>query len=665
MQQVFSRSQVRNVALAGHGHAGKTSLTAALLHATGVTPRFLRVDEGNTITDCDEEEIARRISISSAIAACTWKQIKINLIDTPGFNAFLHDTQAALSAADAVAIVIDALSGIGVVTHKIWKFAEDLGLPVFFVINKLDRERASFTEVCAAVQEAWGKSAVPVQLPVMSANGLAGILDLIHMRGIPEHMTQEAQSAHERVVEAVAEGDDQSLEEFFATGTIGIDHLISGLREEMRGRRIFPILCASAAKNVGTELIADFMTECVPASAGTAKAGASLFVFKTTCDAAAGRVTYFKVMSGCLKDDAHLMNLRTRTDERLAHLSVPFGKKLQPVSVLQEGDIGAVSRLKDTLTFDTLSHDSSATPYPRLQLPEPSIAYAIFLRNGRDETRLSSALARLLEEDCALRFYRDGQTQEFLLAGTGRQHLEVVVSRLKRRYDVDVELKSPKIAYRETIRSSATAQGRHKKQSGGHGQFGDCHIRLEPLPRGQGFEFHNAVFGGAIPKQFIPAVEKGIQEAAATGYLAGYPVVDFRVTLLDGSYHDVDSSEMAFKLAGRKAFRAAMEAAKPVLLEPVMQVNVEAPGEFAGDLLSDFSSRRGRVGGTDVNGGTHLISAHVPLTEMLTYGEDITSLTQGRAAFHMEFDHYDLVPQAHAQPVIEKFKAGRHGEDQE
>ena len=665
MQQVFSSSQVRNVALAGHGHCGKTSLTAALLHSTGATARLLKVDEGNTVTDWDDEEIARRMTISSGIAACVWKRTKINLIDTPGFNAFLHDTHAALTAADAVAIVIDAQAGIGVATHKIWKFAEDLHLPVFFVVNKLDRERASFSDVVQAIQAAWGRSAVAVQLPVAGPQGLTGIVDLVHMKDIPETLSGEAQAAHEALVEAVAEKDDVLMEEFFATGTIGTEHIVAGLKEEMRGRRVFPILCASASKNVGIAPLADFIAEYLEPHANETSSAPSLIVFKTSSDAGAGRVTYFKVKSGTVKDDAHLVNLRTHTEERLAHLSVPLGRALQPVAELHAGDIGAVTRLKDTLTFDTLSHEAAAVPYDRLHLPEPSISYAIAMHKGGDETRLNSALTRLLHEDVALRFYRDPLTHEFLLAGNGKQHLEIAVSRLKRRYDLDVELKSPKIAYRETVRASATAQGRHKKQSGGHGQFGDCHIRLEPLPRGQGFQFHNAIFGGAIPKQFIPAVEKGIQEAAAAGLLAGYPVVDFKVTLLDGSYHDVDSSEMAFKLAGRKAFRAAFAEAKPVLLEPVMRVDVETPAEFAGDLMSDFSSRRGRICETGMRGGSHLITAHVPIVEMLTYGEDLTSRTQGRGGFHMEFDHYDVVPQAHAQHVIERAKVELQGDEDE
>lgn len=660
--QVFPTSAVRNIALAGHGHSGKTSLASALLHACGATPRQLKVDEGNTITDFDDEEVARKLTISSGLAACVWKKNKFNLIDTPGYNIFLNDTRAAMVAADAVAIVVDGVSGVGVSTHKVWKFAEELKLPVLFVVNKLERERASFSAVVEAIHQHFGRTAVPVQLPVGEEKNFSGVADLVRMEGVPENLAEAAKAAHETLVETVAEGEDELMEEFFATGTIGVEHIISGLQEEMKARSVFPIVCVSATAGIGITPLADFIAEILPAPAAQ-PAPPSLLAFKTYVDPAAGRVTYFRVMSGSIKDDAHLINVRSKVNERFAHLSVPFGKATQPVAELHSGDIGVVTKLKDTLTGDTLGETASTPAYSTFVPPESSIAYAISARSHNDENRLSVALGKLLEEDPSLHFYRDPTTHEFLLAGNGQQHLEIVVSRLKRRYGVEVELKSPKIPYRETVRGAASAQGRHKKQSGGHGQFGDCHIKLEALPRGDGFEFVNQIFGGAIPKQFIPAVEKGIVEAAAGGYLSGHPVVDFRVTLLDGSYHDVDSSEMAFKLAGRKAFRSAMEQAKPALLEPIMRVDVETPVEFAGDLMSDFSGRRGRINGTDLNGGGQVIHAQVPMSEMLSYGEDLTSRTQGRGSFHMEFDHYDYVPQAQAEKIISAARQHAHSDD--
>jgi elongation factor G len=442
------------------------------------------------------------------------------------------------------------------------------------------------------------------------------------------------------------------------------------------------VLCASGLQNVGSDALLDFVAELFPTPLERPGVPAledgkeiskkiatdeapSVFVFKTAADPFAGRVTYFKVMSGALKDDAHLNNMRSGINERLAHIATPFGKTMQPVPELRAGDIGVVAKLKDTLTGDTLCEKTGCVVFRAVEVPEPSIAYAIAAKTRNDEDRLSAALHKMLEEDTSLRFYRDPMTKEFLLAGNGQQHLEIVVSRLKRRYGVDVQLNAPKIPYRETIRGTASVQGRHKKQTGGHGQFGDCWIKLEPLARGEKFSFVNDIFGGSIPKQYIPAVEKGIVEAAEQGYLAGYPVTDFKVTVYDGSYHDVDSSEMAFKLAGRKAFRAAMQQAKPALLEPIMRVDVETPTEYAGDLMSDFNGRRGRISGMDLKGNMQSIRAQVPMSEMLNYSNDLISKTQGRASFHMEFDHYDYVPGAQAEKIVAAAKATHVGTEDE
>jgi elongation factor G len=480
----------------------------------------------------------------------------------------------------------------------------------------------------------------------------------------------------------LAEGNDELMEEFFATGTLPVEHMRRELRQAVRDRRIFPVLCAAATQNIGTDLLANFIAEILPCplegrplhavqngqecekcvAPGEAPA---VFVFKTVADPFAGRVSCFKVVAGAIKDDAHLTNTRSTVNERLAHIATPFGKTMQPVTELRAGDIGVVAKLKDTLTGDTLCEKMNSVVLRGIDFPEPSIAYAISAKSRNDEDRLSTALGKILEEDRTLRFYRDPQTKEFLLAGGGQQHLEVVVSRLKRRYGVEVELRAPKIPYRETVRGSASVQGRHKKQTGGHGQFGDCWIKVEPLGRGEKFQFINNVFGGAIPKQYIPAVEKGIVDAAAEGFLAGYPVTDFKVTVYDGSYHDVDSSEMAFKLAGRKAFRAAMQQARPALLEPVMRVDVETPTEFAGDLMSDFNGRRGRISGLDLKGTMQSIRAQVPMSEMLNYQNDLISKTQGRASFHMEFDHYDYVPMPQAEKIIAETKMHLRSEDEE
>jgi len=695
--KVYDTNDIRNVALIGHGNSGKTSLAAGLLFASGATNRLTRVDEGNTITDFDDEEIQRKITISTGIAPVEWDKKKINLIDTPGFNIFINDTKSALAAADGALVLVDGVAGVEVQTEKVWSFSEEFKLPRAIIINKLGRERASFERSLESVQSVFGRTAIPIHLPIGAEKEFKGVVDLIRMKAytyaldgngkgtegdIPANMAEAAKAAHEALVEMVAEGNDALLEEFFAEGTLPVEHIVEGLRDAVRQFRMFPVLCASGFHNIGSDLILNFAVENLPNPsdrgpwAGTLNDAEvqravkdseplSLFVFKTIADPFAGRVSYFKVVSGVLKNDANLVNSRNGGSERLSHIGTLAGKTINAITELHAGDIGAVAKLKDTLTGDTLCDKASQIAYPPVTLPEPSIAYAIAAKTRNDEDRMGNAIHKILEEDQSLRFYRDPQTKDFLLAGSGQQHVEIIVSRLKKRYSVDVELHAPKIPYRETIRGTADVQGRHKKQTGGHGQFGDCWIKMSPLARGGGFEFGNEVFGGAVPRNFIPAIEKGIVETAAKGYLAGYPVVDFKVVVYDGSYHDVDSSEMSFKLAARKAFKAAMEAAKPALLEPVMSVEVQAPVEFAGDLMGDMNGRRGRISGMDTKGGTQIIRASVPMSEMLNYQNDLISMTQGRASFSMEFDHYDFVPGLQAEKIVAAARAAKTGEEEE
>ncbi len=689
--KVYESKAIRNVGIVGHGHSGKTSLVSALLFTTGGSNRLLRVDEGNTLTDFDEEEIGRKFSISSALAAVEWNGMKINLIDTPGYNIFLNDTRSALIAADASLILVDAVAGVEVQTEKVWNFAADYHQPRAIVINKLDRERASFVRALESVQSRFGRNAVPIQLPIGSERAFTGVVDLIRMKAytytpdgngkgkegeIPEECQDEARDAHEALVELIAEGNDALMEEFFEKGTLPVEHIVEGLDTAVREERIFPVLCASALHNIASDLLLTFLEEAFPAPherktvTGTVNGKETernisdgefpaAFVFKTMTDPFAGRVSYFKVWSGTIRNDAHLTTIRNNGDEKLSHISVPVGKTMVPVNELHAGDIGCVAKLRDTLTGDSLADKHSLISFKPVALSEPSLAFALEAKSRQDEDRLGQAMHRLLEEDPSLRFYRDPQTKDFLIAGTGQQHVEIVASRLRKRYHVDVTLKAPKIPYRETIRGTADVQGRHKKQTGGHGQFGDCWIRLEPLPRGGRFEFVNSIFGGSIPKNYIPAVEKGILEASEKGFLAGYPMVDFKVELYDGSYHDVDSSELSFKLAARKAFRNAMQTAKPALLEPVMNVAIQAPVEFAGDLMGDLNSRRGRIAGMDNTAGIQYIRAQVPMSEMLNYQNDLTAMTQGRASFTMEFDHYDFVPGPQAEKIITAYKAAR------
>jgi elongation factor G len=687
--KVYDGTDLRNVALVGHLHSGKTSLTSAILYTSGASTRLTKVDEGNTPTDFDEEEVARKISISAATAPVEWKRFKLNLVDTPGFNSFLYETKAALVGADSGAVLIDGVSGVEVGTEHVYNLCADLNIPRLFIINKLDRERASFDRALESIYNAFGRAAVPVHLPIGSERDFRGVIDLVRMRAwlynpdgdgkgtetdIPANLAEAATAAHEALVEMVAEGNDALLEEFFAVGTLPVDHIVDGLRQAISDRRLFPVFCCSALHNIGTGQLLDQFTELLPSPVERDNAYGSwngqqvirkinnadplsIFVFKTVADPFAGRLSYFRVISGVLKNDAHLINATTGTDERFAHIACPLGKTLLPITELHAGDIGAVPKLKDTLTGHTLHDKAAPIQYPPVQLPEPSIAYAISAKSRNDEDKLGQTIHKIMEEDLCLRFDRDPQTKDFLLHGTGQAHIETVVSKIKRRYHLDVALSAPKIPYRETIRGSASAQGRHKKQTGGHGQFGDCWIRMEPLERGAGFQFANEVFGGAVPRNFIPAIEKGIVETAAHGFLAGFPLVDFKVTVYDGSYHDVDSSEMAFKLAARKAYKAAMQACKPALLEPVMRVEIQGPVEFAGDLMSDVTGRRGRMNGMETKGATQIIRAMIPMAEMLTYQNDLTAKTQGRGSFSMEFDHYDFVPQLQTDKIVAAAKA--------
>jgi elongation factor G len=683
----------------GHGDTGKTQLVSALLYTAGMVNRLGKVDEGTSVTDYDEEEIQRKFSITAGIAYAEWGKAKVNFIDTPGYNIFMHETEGALLAADAALLLVHAVAGIEVQTEKSWGLCEKYSLPRALVINQMDRDRASFERTLEALHQVFGRNAVPVELPLGEEKDFHGIIDLVRGKAylydsngsgkakeaeIPADLKGAASKAQEALVEMVAEGNDKLMEEFFDKGTIPVEHLVPGLRAAVGERRIFPVVVTAGLPNIGSENLLNFIVDYLPSPferkemEGLEHEGGpvlkrkmaddqpvSAFVFKTVADPFAGRVSYFKVMSGVVKNEANLTNFNRGTSERLSHIGVIQGKTQTPVAELHAGDIGEVAKLKDTLTGDTLGDKGAPILFPKVTLAEPAISFAIEPKSRGDEDKLSTAIHRMLEEDLLLRFSRDPQTKEFLLSGAGQQHVEVAVSKLKRRFNIDVTLKAPKIPYRETIRAKAEAQGRHKKQTGGHGQYGDCWIKMEPLARGAGFEFVNDIFGGAIPRNFIPAVEKGIVEAAARGYLAGYPVVDFRVILFDGSYHEVDSSEIAFKLAGSKGFKKAMEQAKACLLEPIMNVEITVPENYAGDIMGNLNGRRGRVQGMDPKGGSTVIKAQVPLAEMLTYASDLTSMTQGRGTYSMEYSHYEIVPPQISDKIVANAKAAGVGKEEE
>ncbi len=713
----YASSDIRNIALVGHSHCGKTALISAMLKTARMP-----VDNGGAVTAYDEEEIARGITMSNAVAFAEWNGKRINFIDTPGFHMFVYEARAAMVPAEAAVVVINAQTGMESVTSTVWNYAAEVNLPRILVINQADHARtASEAErdlLVEGLRERFGRQVIPVQLPIVDAQGFHGVVDLVTMeafrytplgdgvgsRGpIPAELEAQSKAAHEALVELVAEGKDELMEEFFAVGTIPQEHLVQAIHEAIREDRIFPILYTSALSNVATDHLLDFIEVYVPspherppiaahtlrgtltkasgkgsgngASAGAAEAQgeaqsgdetggdtilcpiddaepATIYVYKTLVDPFAGRISFFKVISGCIRNEALLENYSRGESERLTHIGVMQGRKLVEVAELHAGDLGVVAKLRVTQTGDTLGVKGHDLRIDAVPTPEPAMTYAIEPKSRADEDKLAPALHKLMEEDLLLRFYRDPQTNDFLLAGAGQMHIEAVVSKLRRRYHTEATLKSPKVPYRETIRAAATGHGRHKKQSGGHGQFGDCKIRLEPLARGAGFEFVNDIFGGAIPRQFVPAIEKGIQETAVRGHLAGYPMGDFRATVFDGSFHDVDSSEMAFKIAGRLAFRACMEQARPALLEPIMRVEIDIPDAAAGAVVGDLNSRRGRVQGMETQGQRAVVNAQVPLAEMLTYGATLTSMTHGQGSFRMEMDHYDFVPSAIADKII-------------
>ena len=704
----YTTQFLRNVGIVGHGDTGKTQLVSSLLYTAGMTPRLGKVADGNTVTDWDEEEIARKISIQTGLAFAEWvptspgqgqgEKTKINFLDTPGYSTFVNETRASLIAADAALVVVDAVAGVQVVTEKVWDYCTEYSQPRAIVINWMDRELASFDRALESVQEVFGRTVVPLELPIGAEKQFRGVVDLLAMKAlvytpdgdgrakieeIPAELASAAREAHEKLVEMVAEGDDKLMEEFFEKGTLPLEDLKKGLQLAFRERRLFPVVLSSALRNIGSDAILNLILDIFPDPAGRGNASGfsepggkgnplerkiadseplSIFVFKTLSDPFAGRINYFKVMSGVLKNDATITNFTRGTSERFQHVQVMQGKAGVEVAELHAGDLGAIAKLKETVTGDSLGDKASPIFYPAARIPEPAITFAIEPKTRADEDRIGQGIHKILEEDLALRFSRDPQTKEFLLAGSGQQHIEVVVAKLRKRFKVDVTLKPPKVPYRETIRAKADAEGKHKKQTGGHGQFGVCRVRMEPLPRGAGFEFVDDIFGGSIPKNYIPSVEKGIRAAADRGYLAGYPVVDFRAVLYDGKYHDVDSSDMAFKIAGSLAFKEAMKQARPSLLEPIMHVEVYAPDQYSGDVMGDLSSRRGRISGSESRGSNVVVKALVPFAEMLSYATDLTSMTQGRASYSMEFSHYDFVPNEIAEKVIAHAKAERQGE---
>jgi elongation factor G len=697
--KVYDAASIRNIAIVGHGGSGKTQLTSSILFNTGMVNRLGKVDEGNTVTDFDDEEIARKHTLSAGLAFAEWNKVKINVIDTPGFANFFSEARAALRVADGALVLVDAVSGPEVQTEKAWEECEATGLPRLVVFSRMDRDRASLDRTLETVQSTFGRAVVPIQMPIGEEKDFKGVVDLVSMKAytwagdgsakvtevpVPADLAGKATAARDALIEMVAEADDSLMEKFFEAGTLSQDEFLQGLRSAVQKAKIFPAVCTSGLTNVGIQPLLDAVLAYLPAASerpvkALDKAGAetmvdvvegghpAVFVWKTIADPFAGRINIFRVVQGAIKSDSNIVNLTNDGQERLGRLALLQGKAQTEVPEIKAVDIGAVAKLKDTQTNHTLGDKDTAIRFPAITFPEPVLAYAIEPKTRGDEEKISSSMQRLLEEDPTVRYSRDPQTHELLLSGQGQMHIEVTVAKLKRRFAVEVNLKPPRIPYRETIKAATEAHGRHKKQTGGHGQFGDCTIKMEPLPSGGDFEFADEIFGGSIPQQFRPAVEKGIQETRLRGYLAGFPVVDFKVTLLDGKYHDVDSNELSFKMAGRLAFKDAMTRCRPTILEPIMNVEVYVPNDFAGDIMGDFNSRRGRVSGMEQRGSSTVVKAQVPMAEMLTYEQTLTSTTGGRGSYHMEFSHYEEVPQMLQAKIIAAAKAakGEGSEDED
>jgi elongation factor G len=691
--QTFPTDKIRNVAVVGHSDTGKTTLVSALLYASGTVNRFGKVDEGHAVTDFDDDEIERKITINTAVAHFAHRGVKVNLIDTPGYVIYTTDALQGLRIADAALMMISAVAGIEVQTEKLWKAAAARELPVLLAVNLMDRERASFQRTIEVLQRKFGREVVPVQLPIGEETSFTGVVDLLNgvatiwdkdesgnhrTVDVPAAMADDVAAAREALMEMVAEQDESLMEAYLESGELDEASLRSGLAKAIRTRAIFPVFTMAVGKNLAAHPMMDALVDMVPAPnwrpvpvsenggpaaelSATADQPFSAYVFKTISDPYAGRISLMRVFTGAITSDATVKNATNDGSERLGALSVLQGKDVEHVTELATGDIGAVPKLKETHTGDTLCDPKRTLVHTPVSIPEPAISFALEPKSKGDEDKIASALARIREEDPTIKVGRDPQTKEMLISGAGQLHVEVVVARLKKRYKVDVLLHPPKVPYRETITASAEVTMRHKKQTGGSGQFAECRIGMEPN-KGGGYEFVDKIFGGSISQGYRPAVDKGIQEAADRGVLAGYPMVDFRVKLLDGKEHSVDSSEMAFKIAGRKAFKECAARCKPTLLEPIMRIEVYTPEDHMGDVMGDLNSRRGRVQGMESADGMTTVKALVPFAEMLTYAPTLRSITGGRGDFHMEFSSYEEVPKQLQEKII---AAAGHAEEED
>ena len=684
----YATENIRNIVLVGHGGAGKTSLAEALLFLSGATTRLGKIGEGNTVCDFDEEEIRKGISISTSLAPIEWGECKINILDAPGYADFIGDMRAAMRAADLAVFVVSAVEGLEVQTEVAWRFADELELPRVVVVNKVDRENSSFRNTLEQLREAFGMGIAPVALPLGREHDFKGIISVIDVAAfeydqdgkstevpIPDDRKARVDEVRTALLDSVAETNDQLLERYLEGGEISRDEIVHALHDGIDRATFFPVLVGSATKLIGIDRLADIIVAAGPSpldrppvegtngEAREAKVDVPLsaFVFKTMTDPYVGRVSYFRVCSGVLKGDTTLHNSTRNLDERVGHIFTMRGKTQEPVTELVAGDIGAAAKLAHTVTGDTISDKTSPVVLPPIEPPEPLLPKAIVPRTKGDEDKLMIGLHKLIEEDPALRLDRNDETHQTILWGMGDAHLDVTMERLKRKFGVEVEEEPFKVPYRSTLKAKADALGRHVKQSGGHGQYGICNVRVEPLPRGEGFVFEDKIFGGSIPNQFIPSVEKGIRAAMDRGAGTGFPMIDVKVELYDGKYHTVDSSDMAFQMAGSHAMKDAIEKAGVTLLEPIWALDVMVPEEFTGDIMGDLQKRRGIPEGIEtVGGGRQIVRAKVPFAEITHYATDLRSMTGGKGTFSWSFSHYQEVPGDLTKRILEAVKEEAH-----
>ncbi len=687
---MIETDKLRNVGILGHGGSGKTSLGEAMLFAAGATQRLGRVEDGTSVLDFEPEEVRRRISISTAFHSLSWKKFSFCLIDTPGYATFLADTMNSIRAFRGAVLLLSPSSGLRVETERLWARASEQNVSRLIFIGKMDRENSNVREGLEAIFSGLEAKGVELQMPIGAEEGFKGIVDLVLMKAfvfdgdsgkftqaeIPSELATRAQEMRVQMLESVAETDDALLEKYLEAQDLPLEDLKRGIRGGVLGGKLFPILYGSALRQIGIPQLLDAIIDYLPSPAdegafigknpvtGEAESRAhdpgtalSAYVFKTLIDPFAGKLSIMRVISGKIAPDMTVYNSNKQAREKLGQLFRLEGKKQEPVREAAAGEIVAAAKLKDVSSGDTLCEERGPIQFDGLSHFTPLISFALEPKTKADEEKVPQGLHRLMEEDHTIEMHRDPQTREFILSGMGQLHIEVVVEKLKRKYGAEVELKAPKVPYKETIKGSASSQGKYKKQSGGRGQYGDTWIKIEPLPRSKGFEFVDQIVGGAIPRNYIPAVEKGIREAMAEGHLAGYQMVDVRVTLYDGSYHDVDSSDMAFKIAGSMGFKSAVDKAKPVILEPIMHMEITVPDESMGDVIGDLNSRRGRVLGMETRGHTQVIKAQVPMAEVLKYSQDLNSMTSGRGGFTMEFSRYEELPAHLVEKVVKETKA--------